>query len=165
MLFPPIFILFIITLVWEYVKEGGDFVMFSRMVELMNSVREDTPRKAQLKSNKIFFEYKFGDRIFGVLIPIRKKLQWKAVGKKNGNNWTDITGKIEHLAGPAKDFNETKLTPYEIDSSYDVLAFAFTKRDICYVKGNQKIFKCIKKFIEEKMKQLSSDNCFDTYSQ
>ena len=83
MLFPPIFILFIITLVWEYVKEGGDFVMFSRMVELMNSVREDTPRKAQLKSNKIFFEYKFGDRIFGVLIPIRKKLQWKAVGKKN----------------------------------------------------------------------------------
>lgn len=151
-MFIPIFILFILTLIIEHFKEGGDFVMFSRLVELMNSVREDTPREPKKLKNAFLVEYKFGKRIFGIVVPIRKKLQWYAVASLENNFWVDVTAKVEHVAGPAKDFYETELTPKDLDDKYKVLAFAFSRNTVVYVKRDEKIYKTIKKFLKEKIK-------------
>lgn len=146
----PLFLfVFIITLIFNHIRNGGDFVMFSRIVELMNSVREDTPRASKKIKNGIMTEYKFGNKIYAIVVPLTEKFHWHTVATLIDDRWEDVTGEIEYMAGPAKNFHGIKVTPNHLNRKYELLAFAFSKQDILHVKKDEVILSKMKKFLKK----------------
>lgn len=138
-------ILFVICLLINYVREGGSFVAFSRMVEVANSIREDTPRDAKSMNNLMAIEYKVGRRSYTILIPQMSPLRWVAAAANYGDDkWYDVTGKIEHFSGLFRNFHGLPIKPSDIDPEFVKLGFRFETNDVVHVGRDEIIIPKLK---------------------
>lgn len=138
-------VVFIICLVLDYIDEGGQFVAFSRFVEFANSFREPTPRHAKKSGNSLVLEYKYGHKLFALIIPHpRKPLKWSAVGALIDNNWVDVTQDVNYVAGPFKDFGGIAIRPEHINPEFQMLGFAFDEKTVVHVAKGEVILNKLK---------------------
>jgi hypothetical protein len=129
----------------DYVEEGGQFVTFSRFVEFANSFREPTPRKAKVSKNAMVLEYKYGHKLFALIVPQpRKPLKWVRVGALLGETWVDVTSDVNYVAGPFKDFGGIALKPEHINDSFSLLGFAVDEKNIIHVGRGEVILNKLK---------------------
>jgi hypothetical protein len=129
-----VLLLFIICLVWDYIDEGGQFVAFSRFVEIANSFREPTPRKAKIGKNAMVLEYKYGSKLYAMIIPQpQKPLKWISVGAFIDGKWVDATPDVNYIAGPFRDFGGIGLKPEHINPDFNMLGFVFSETEIVHV--------------------------------
>jgi hypothetical protein len=133
-------IIFVVCLVHDYVEEGGSFVLFSRLVEIGNSFRASTPRKPTMLKGCMLVEYKFGNRLYGQIIPYPSApRKWSKVGTLIDDVWTDVTQEVIYFAGPGKDFGGAPLKPEHINESYTILSFAYNEKDVVHVRKGEVI--------------------------
>ncbi len=141
---PLFLIVFVLCLLYNYVMEGGTFVVFSRFVEITNSLRERTPRNVRILEKIVIHELKFGSRLYAVLIPKKITIRWKRAGCLIGGNWEDITKEMEYYAGPYRNFYEIPITPALINNGFEKLGFEMEDGTIVRVEPNEIIYKKLK---------------------
>lgn len=131
-------IVFVVCLVHDYISEGGSFVFFSRFVEFSNSFRAQTPRGAIISRGTMKLEYKFGKRLYALIVPFPQEVQkWSAVGTPIDGIWTNVTKEVEYFAGPAKDFGGIPIKPEHINENFTVLSFAYSENEVIHVKKGE----------------------------
>lgn len=141
---PLFLIVFVLCLLYNYVVDGGTFIVFSRFVEMTNNLRERTPRNVRIMDKIIVHELKIGNRLFAVLIPKRAPFPWVRSAALIDGNWEDITKEIEYYAGPFRNFYDIPITPSLINSGFEKLGFQFQNGNIVYVEPNEIICKKLK---------------------
>lgn len=133
---------FIICLILDYIDEGGQFVTFARFVEFTNSFREPTPRKAKTTSHSIVIEYKYGTKLYSLIVPKPKMpLKWESVVAKIGTDLVDATKDVSYVAGPFKDFGGIYLRPEHINSDFQMLFFTTPDQKVIQVNRGETILK------------------------
>lgn len=160
-MYSPFLWAFVICLVWNYIKNGGSFILFSRFVNITNSIREKSPRFARLTSTTMKVEYKYGKRIYCIVIPRKEPMQWIYAGVLKDGAWLNKTGKIEHFAGPFKNFYGLALTPRHISEKYEKLAFQFSNDLTIHIEPDEIIARKLKdgqvEFNRRKVAQMEAD--------
>lgn len=136
---------FLIALIIKHLREDKSYVLFSKAVIMANSIRDKSPRYASIENNFLVVEYKFGTRIYRLIIPKRKPMNWVKVGalKRGTDKFVNRTSKIEHYAGPFKNFYELPLKPRNISSKYLKLSFVFPNGVKIHVDANQAIYETL----------------------
>jgi hypothetical protein len=132
--------IFIVCLVWDYVQEGGQFILFSRVVEFANSFREQTPRSAKKQNDHIKLEFKQGKRIYAVILPKMKSFEWSEAAVLIDSKWVNKTGEIEHYAGPQKNFYGLPLRLVDINFAYEKVAFKFPDNTIVHADPKELLY-------------------------
>lgn len=143
-MFSLFLIAFVICVIVNHIRNGDSFIVFSRIVSAANSIREKTPRNARRKKTTMSVEYMHGQRIYCIMFPIRTQIKWTAVRVFKNGRWEDKTSKIEHFAGPFKNFHSMPITPADISPKYQIMAFKFPDGSIIHVKSNEGILKTFK---------------------
>ena len=139
---------FLICALYNYIIAGGDLVFFSRVVETFNSFREPTPRAIRSTSHSLVHEFKFGKRLYGLMIPKKHVMPWTTVAALIEDKWTDVTPEVEYWAGPFKNFYGIPLKPQHINDTWEKIAFAFPGDKIVHVPSNQIIILFLRKASE-----------------
>lgn len=141
MLFVFMLYLFAACMLYNYVANGGSFVLFSGAVDVVRGFREKTPRNATVNKNSISVEFKVGSgdkaRLYSIIIPKNHSMPWTQAAACINDVWTDVTPIIAHCAGPFKNFYEIPITPRHINSEFDKLGFQFTNMEPVVVGGNE----------------------------
>lgn len=138
-------IIFLLCVLYNHIDDGGNFVFFSRVIEVANSFREATPRAIRSTSHSLVHEFKYGKRLYGLMIPKRQPMEWNTVAAFVGNQWVDITPEIEYWAGPFKNFYGIPLKPLQINDSWEKIAFAFADEKVVHVESDQIIILQLRK--------------------
>lgn len=131
--------IFLLCLLYNYIDGGGNFVFFSRVVEVANSFREPTPRQIRSTGLGLVHEFKFGKRLYGILIPKKAPLKWTTAAGHKDDRWEDITGEMEYWAGPYKNFYGIPIKPCDVSDEYDKIAFAFPNGTVVHVMKKEVI--------------------------
>ena len=142
-------IVFVICLISNYIKDGGSFVFFSRVVEMANSIHEPSPRGVKHSKYVMQHEYKYNNRIYSIIVPIKIPLRWTTAAGLIGSDWIQITKEMEYHAGPSRDFYGIPVTPEHINTAYDKIAFKFPGNTIVRVDKNEIIIIKLKKANKE----------------
>lgn len=150
-------IAFVVCLLVNYVQDGGQFIVFSRVVEFANSFREATPRSAKRHHNALGIEYKFGHKLFCVLLPRLKPLPWVQAAAMIDGQWVNKTQEIYYYAGPFKNFYGIPLTPEHIDSSWEKLAFRFENDTVVHVQPKEVILAKLKIAMKARMRPVKKE--------
>ncbi len=133
----PFLYLFVICLLFNYIRNGGSFVLFARAVEVANSIREPTPRGARDARTHLIVEYKFGHRIYSIIFPKRVPLRWTVVAALIKGKWVNKTSETEHYAGPCKDFYCIPIKPIHINPLFEKMAFQYEDKSIVKIDGDE----------------------------
>lgn len=148
---------FLICFVYNYYNSGGTFSLFYRGVDFINSIREKTPREPKTNGHSMLLEYKCGDRIYCIIIPLRIPHKWVKAAVYVKGKWIEnarITAEIEYFAGVCKDFGGILITPRHINVNYECIGFQYPDGSQVYVKANE----IIPLKLKDKVKQKKSEN-------
>ena len=156
-MFPFFLLIFCLCLLHNHIQDDGSFILLSRVLEIARSVRETTPRHARKEDNHLVLEYKFGNRLFSVIFPIKRPILWKSAAVCINDVWIDKTAEISYYAGPYKNFYEIPITPKHINSAYEKMGFMFDKDHFVKVKGDECIVLKLKISMQQWMKELKKD--------
>ena len=131
-------IAFAICLIVNLIKSGEAYSLFYRYVNLVNSIQDKSPRDALKRSNRIITEYKFGKRIYAVILKPSPNLGWNCwtqvfIFKEGTLEPPDKTGKIIHYAGPWRTFHFQRITPNDINPKYLKMAFRYDDGNVIQV--------------------------------
>lgn len=137
-------IVFVICVVVNHVRNGDSYIVFSRIVSAVNSIREKSPRNASKKNSTYRVQYKYGNRIYCIAFPLRQSMMWTRVGVLKNGHWEDKTAKIQYYAGPFKNFHSMPITPADIHPEYEALAFKFSDGSTIHVKSHEVILKTLR---------------------
>ena len=154
----PILIAMIILLVLDHINDGGSFVFFAKIVDWYNSFGKPKISLAQKTEDCVYIEYKAGKKLYGLMFPIRKTLDWKSVVAmtKSGQPLV-VTDEFVHFAGPFKDFHGTPLKPSHINSDYTKIAFVYAENDLLEVDANDVIIAKFKQRADQmKLKEVKT---------
>lgn len=129
-LFPIFLYIFVLCLLYNYIAEGGSFVLFSGGVDFVRSFREQTPRNAKVGKDSISIEYKYDQhRIYSIIFPKREPIPWVRCAAYVGKKWVPVTKEVAFCAGPYKNFYEIPITPEHINSGFEKLGFEVPNMD------------------------------------
>ena len=140
---------FCLLVLYNYISEGGSFVLLSRITDIARSVRENTPRRAIDHKHKLSLEYKYGKRLFKVIFPRVKPIRWKNAAAYINGEWIDKTGEILYYSGPYRNFHEIPIKPAHINPYYEKLGFFFNENKIIHVKANEIIIRKLRQKIKK----------------
>jgi hypothetical protein len=136
--------MFIICFVVNLIGSGESYILFARMITIINSLREQAPKRAIIKDRSINVEYRFGKRIYCIMILKKPPMQWVHVAALENGEWTNKTGEMEYHAGPFKNFHGLALTPRHINPNYEKVAFRFEDNAIIHVLPDEIISRKLK---------------------
>ncbi len=127
---------FAICLLANLSRNGEGLILLAKVVTIINSIRDKSPRQANQLNRSISVEYKFGRRTYCVLIPMKEPIEWThCVGCLDGI-WTDETSKIKFYAGPYNNFHSLPLRLVDINPNYELWAFRFRDGSIIHIQPN-----------------------------
>lgn len=144
-MFTPLLVIYVFCLVYNYVQGGGSFVLFSRAVDVARSLREPTPRGARSENNHISLEYKYGQKIYTIIVPKKHPIKWRAAAVYINGDWVDKTAELLYYAGPYRNFYEIPITPHHINKYWEKIGFFFDDDHIVKVSSNEIIINKLKK--------------------
>lgn len=143
-------ITFAICLMINLIRSGEAYLLFYRYVSIVNDFKDKSPRSAFQRSNRIITEYKFGKRIYAIILKESPNLGW--------NCWTQVfifkdgfdepfekTGKIIHYSGPYRTFHHQRITPGDINPKYTKLAFRYPDENVIQVARDEVIIDKLEK--------------------
>lgn len=134
----PILIAMLILLVLDHINDGGSFVFFAKIVDWYNSFGKPKISVAQKTEDCVYIEYKAGKRLYGLMFPMRKALEWKSVVAMTKSGQTAIVSdEFLHFAGPFKDFHGIPVKPSHFNTDYTKIAFVYGENDIIEVDANE----------------------------
>jgi len=142
----PLFLFaFLIAFIVKQIRDDKSYILFSRAVIMANSIRDKSPRYATIENRFLTVEYKFGNRIYKLIIPKRRPMTWVKVGalKQGSDKFVNRTSKIEYFAGPFKNFHELPLKPRNISEKYIKLSFVFSNELRIHVNSDQPIYETL----------------------
>lgn len=146
-------LLFAISLLIYLSRNEEGLILLSKLITIVNNIRDKSPRQAKERRKSIAVEYKFGRRTHCILIPIKEPLDWiHAAGRIDGN-WVDKTIKLHYYAGPFKNFHSLPLRGIDISPKYEVWAFRFRDGSVIHVQPTEII---ITKLKNERAKLLQA---------
>ena len=131
--------IFAACLLYNYVHDGGSFVLFSRVVEAANSVREQTPRGVRVRNKAICTEFKFGERIYSITIPQSVNIPWKSAAVRVDGVWKKANKLISYHAGPYKNFYNIPVKPEHLNPKFEAMGFEFQGIDPVVIERGQVI--------------------------
>jgi hypothetical protein len=142
---------FIIAVIVKYIREDKSYILFSRAVTMANSITDKSPRYATVENRFLVVEYKFGTRIYRLIIPKKSPMTWVKVGamKAGSDKFVNRTSKIEYFAGPFKNFHELPVKPRHISQKYVKLSFVFANGVKIHVEGEQPIYETLTRKLNE----------------
>ncbi len=140
---------FVLCIIYDYIRDGGSFIFFSRVVELANSIHESSPRGVKCSKYVMQHEYKYNNRIYSIIVPIKIPLRWTTAAGLVGNDWIQITKEMEYHAGPSKNFYGIPVTPEHLNPEYEKVAFRFPNNTIVRIDKNEIIIIKLKKANKE----------------
>jgi len=134
-------LIFGICLVVNVAKTGDGLIMLAKIITLINSIHDKSPKLARKRGNHMAVEYKQGNKIYCILVPIREGLDWThaAVYKNGVDEPLEKTAKIRHFAGPMGSFHSSPLRPMDISAKYSKIAFRFRDNAVIHVNADQVI--------------------------
>jgi hypothetical protein len=146
-------IAFAICFVINLIKSGDGYQLFYKYVTFMNSMQQQPG--AGIKSvsetkDTLLAEYFYKQRIYAVSIHRAPPTTW--------NDWLEVavfkanhvdadgkvqplkkTGKIQYLAGPFKNFHNSRDTPQQLNPKYLKLAFLYADNAVIHVDAHESI--------------------------
>ncbi len=146
---------FIVCIIVKMIRSGEGLAILTQFVSFTNSLKEASPRRATETQGFLEIEYKFGRRIFCILIPKKKIQPWnnwfEVAGLKPNSNseWVKITGEIYYYAGPFRNYHGFALCPKHISGEYQKLAFKYKNGGVIHVEFDEVITEKLKTMYEQ----------------
>lgn len=137
-------IAFAVCLLVNLIRSGEAYTLFYRYVSLVNDLKDKSPRSAHQRSSRIITEYKFGKRIYAVILKESPNLGWNCwsqvfIFKEGAAEPLNKTGKIIHYAGPYRTFHNQRITPNDLNPKYVKLAFRYPDDNVIQVAADEVI--------------------------
>jgi hypothetical protein len=137
-------LVFGVCLLINHIREGKSFILLTQLVTIANSIREKSPRNASDKGKNLNVEYKYGNRIYCILIPKRRPIPWTHAGVFKAGQWVNKTSKIKYYSGPFRDFHGFPITPANISQKYEKISFIMDDKSRIQVMPNENIAEKLK---------------------
>lgn len=147
-----------ICLAINLIKNGEGLMILTKVITIVNSIRDKSPRFAGQKSKFITVEYKFGKRIYCIMVPIKETLPWVHVGAFYDGQWNEKSAKITRYAGPFRNFHSLPLRPQDLSEKYEKLAFRFRDGAVIHVERNEIIVSKLKNEYERLLREAQLQN-------
>lgn len=144
-----------ICLITNLIRNGDGLILLTKIITIVNSIHDKSPRQSGVRGRFMSIEYKFGRKTYCLLCPMRDQIPWTHAAAFINGNPVDVTKEMMYYAGPAKNFHSIPIRPKDFDESYEKLAFRFQNDAVIHIEHEEII---LPKLRAEQQRQLANGN-------